>query len=165
LTKEKGQATDRTSLAPYKNFVKIMPKKYTSEQFWKLYEKLPQELKDALFAEETGNNLYEICQKNGIEEDLDEIVDLVGQVLVGVLAPEDFQGALEKELKLKKESAKKVSREINRFIFYPVKPTLEQLYKIETAHSEKPTEKPGVETEQKKPEALPTKDTYREPIE
>ena len=142
-----------------------MPKKYTSEQFWKLYGKLPQELKDALFAEETGNNIYDICKRNKIEESLEMIVDYVSQVLVGILAPEDFQEVLEKELGFKKESAKKVSREINRFIFYPVKPTLEQLYKIETAPSEKPTEKPGVETRPKEPEAPPTKDTYREPIE
>jgi len=142
-----------------------MPKKYTSEQFWKLYGKLPQELKDALFAEETGNNIYDICKRNKIEESLEMIVDYVSQVLVGILAPEDFQEVLEKELGFKKESAKKVSREINRFIFYPVKPALEELYKMEIAPSEKPTEKPGVETEQKKPEALPTKDTYREPIE
>ena len=145
-----------------------MPKKYTSEQFWKLYEKLPQELKDALFAEETGNNLYEICQKNGIEEDLDEIVDLVGQVLVGVLAPEDFQGALEKELKLKKESAKKVSREINRFIFYPVRPALEELYKIEIAKPagmEGPKPRIAAEDEEEKPITPAKEDVYREPIE
>jgi len=75
-----------------------MPKKYTSEQFWQLYKKLPQELKDALFAEETGNNIYEICKRNEIEENLEEIVDYVGQVLLGVLPPEDFQKTLEKEL-------------------------------------------------------------------
>jgi len=145
-----------------------MHKKYTSEQFWELYEKLPQELKDALFAEETGNNLYEICQKNGIEEDLDEIVDLVGQVLVGVLAPEDFQGALEKELKLKKESAKKVSREINRFIFYPVRPALEELYKIEIAKPagmEGPKPRIAAEDEEEKPITPAKEDVYREPIE
>ena len=145
-----------------------MAKKYTSDQFWKLYEELPKELKDALFAEETGNNLYEICQKNGIEEDLDEIVDLVGQVLVGVLAPEDFQGALEKELKLKKESAKKVSREINRFIFYPVRPALEELYKIEIAKPagmEGPKPRIAAEDEEEKPITPAKEDVYREPIE
>ena len=142
-----------------------MTEKLLTEQFWKLYEKLPQELKDALFAEETGNNIYDICKKNGVEENLEAIVDLIGQVLVGVLVPEDFQETIEKELRLEKKAAKKITQEINRFIFYPVKPALEQLYKIEIAPSEKPTEKPGVETRPKEPEAPPTKDTYREPIE
>jgi len=140
-----------------------MPKKYTSEQFWKLYEKLPQELKDALFAEETGNNIYDICKRNEIEENLEQIVDYVGQVLVGVLPPEDFQETLEKELNLDKEVAKKVSQEINRFIFYPVKSSLEELYKIEITPAAKPT---GITPPaEKKPSAPSGKDVYREPIE
>ncbi len=84
-----------------------MPEKYTREQFWKLYEKLPQELKDALFAEETGENIHNTCERNKVEERLGEIVDYVGQVLVGVLPPEEFQETLEKELKLEKDIAKK----------------------------------------------------------
>jgi len=140
-----------------------MPKKYTPEQFWKLYEKLPQELKDALFAEETGNNIYDVCKRNKILENLDQIVEYVGQVLVGVLPPEEFQETLEKELKLEKDVVKNVAREINRFIFYPVKSSLEELYKIEIAPPAKPT---GITPPpEEKPSAPPRKDVYREPIE
>jgi len=140
-----------------------MVQKYTREQFWKLYEKLPQELKDALFAEETGNNIYDICQRNEIEENLDQIVEYVGQVLVGVLPPEEFQGILEKELKLEKEVAKRVSQEINRFIFYPVKPPLEELYKIEISPPAKPT---GITPPPEEKPSVPQKeDVYREPVE
>jgi len=139
-----------------------MVKKYTSEQFWKLYEKLPQELKDALFAEETGNNIYEVCKRNEIADNLEEIVEYVGQVLVGVLPPEEFQKTLEEELKLEKDLAKKIAQEINRFIFYPVKPCLEELYKIEIAPPAKPKITPP--PEEKLP-APPAKDIYRETVE
>lgn len=141
-----------------------MLKKYASEQFWKLYEKLPQELKDVLWAEETGNNIYDVCQRYEIEENLEDVVDLVGQVLVGVLPPEDFQATLEKELKLEKETAKKAGQEINRFIFYPVRTDLEKLYKTEIAVSVK-----SIEVEQEEqptaPKTSPEKDSYREPLE
>jgi len=140
-----------------------MPRKYTSEQFWKLYEKLPEELKDALFAEETGNNIFEICRKNEIGDDLDQIVEYVGQVLVGVLAPEDFQKTLEKELNIGKDDAKKITQEINRFIFYPVRPALEQLYKVGTAPAEEVI--PSEKIEEEKPKEPPKKDIYRELIE
>ncbi len=140
-----------------------MSKKYTQEQFWKLYEKLPQELKDAVFAEETGNNISEICERNKAEENLGDIVDYVGQVLVGVLPPEEFQKVLEKEIGLGKETAKKIAQEINRFIFYPVKPSLEQLYKIEITSSEKPAEITTGSAQ--KPETPPDEDTYRELVE
>lgn len=148
-----------------------MPKKYTSEQFWELYEKLPQELKDALFAEETGNNIYEVCQKNETEGMLEDIVDLVGQALVGLLPPEEFQNNLEKELGLEKETAKKVAHEINRFVFYPVKPTLEQLYSMGTTAGEKKPEVAPLKTNgekpptEEKPAITSREDTYREPIE
>jgi len=146
-----------------------MPQKYTSEQFWKLYEKLPQELKDALFAEETGNNIYDTCKRNGIEENLEEVVEYVGQVLVGVLPPDEFQETLEKEMGIEKDLAKKVAQEINRFIFYPVKPLLEELYKTEIAPPAKPTKiTPPPEATappEEIPKAPPREDVYREPIE
>lgn len=146
-----------------------MPKKYTPEQFWKLYEKLPQELKDALFAEETGNNIYDVCKRNKILENLDQIVEYVGQVLVGVLPPDEFQETLEKEMGIEKDLAKKVAQEINRFIFYPVKPLLEELYKTEIAPPAKPTKiTPPPEATappEEIPKAPPREDVYREPIE
>ena len=144
-----------------------MPEKYTREQFWKLYEKLPQELKDALFAEETGNNVHDICERNGILEKLDQIVEYVGQVLLGFLPLDEFRKTLEKQLELEPEIAKKVYQEIFRFIFYPVKASLEELYKIEIAPIAgvpvKPTVKRG--TEEKLGEGPKGVDRYREPIE
>lgn len=139
-----------------------MAEKYTREQFWKLYQRLPQKLKDTLFAEETGNSIYEICKRNKIERNLGQIVDYVGQVLLGILPPSDFQETLEKELKLEKEVAKRVAQEVNRFIFYPVKSSLEELYK--TPIAPQPTTLPKT-TPERKPATFPTRDIYREPIE
>ena len=144
-----------------------MAKEYTKEQFWKLYEKLPQELKDALFTEETGDNIYDVCKRNKIEEHLGEIVDYVGQVLLGVLAPEDFQNTLEEELIIEKDVAKKVAKEINRFIFYPVRPFLEQLYKTEVLTeeiAERPSREERPEIIKEKPK-LKRRDIYKELIE
>jgi len=144
-----------------------MLKKLTREQCWQLYQKLPQELKDALFAEETTDDIYDICKRNRILEKLSPIVEYVGQVLIGVLPPEEFQETLEKEVKLKKEVAKKVAQEIHRFIFFPVKSSLEELYKIEIA----PPAKPAIPSSVRTPEAVPPEekprrpDIYREPIE
>ena len=143
-----------------------MSKEYTREQLRQLYIKLPAEIKEMVSADETTENIENICQRNGItDERVGDISDLIRNVLFGVLPPDDFLKTLEREVNLKEEVAGKIAHEIHRFVFYPVKPALEELYKMEIAPSEKPTEKPGVETEQKKPEALPTKDTYREPIE
>jgi len=142
-----------------------MPSEEIRELFWKLYKKIPQELQDALFAEETGNNIYDICQRNGAEESLGIIVDYVGQVLVGILPPKDFQKILEKELKLNKDLVEKIAQEINRFIFSPVKESLATLYEIGPAEAVSGVvEETGLSSESK-PKERKGPDIYREPIE
>lgn len=139
-----------------------MSKEYTQEQLWKLYEKLPGELKEAIFSVGTADGIYDICERNGVEE-ISEVAKYTGWVLFGVLSPDEFQKTLEKEIELKKDKAKKVAREINRFIFYPVKTSLEEIYK--TPLTPPPA---GIEVApppEEKPKAPPRDDVYREPVE
>jgi hypothetical protein len=141
-----------------------MPEKYTKEQLWKLYKDLPEELKEAVSSIENSEEIFKICQKNDIPADkISDVSKYVGHTLLGLLPPEEFSEKLEKDLGLKKESAKKAAQEISRFVFYPVKSALEDLYKTEFVPSAPSTEK-GIKTEEKE-EAPPHKDTYREPIE
>lgn len=140
-----------------------MPKEYTQEQFWQLYKNLPQELKDALFAEDTSRNIEVICRRNKILDHLPQMVDFVGQVLLGLLPPSDFQKTIKKNLKLKKNLAEKIALEINRFIFAPVEEALIKLYKIKITKPEKVT--PKIKPSVKEAEKPKTRDIYREPIE
>jgi hypothetical protein len=155
------------------------------KQFLKLYKNTPQELRNVLVSEEKGDDIEEICFKYDIIKYLFQINDLIGNVLLGLLPPDQFQEKLEKELNIKKEKAKKITREINRYVFYPVKSSLEDLYNIEIAPAAKMRIKPSMknkiikkekpedeeekkeskDSEKKKPEEKKTSDTYREPIE
>ena len=145
-----------------------MPEEYLREQLWKLYEKLPEELKDALFSVETADNIDNICQRNAIEEEkIPEIAKYTGRVLMGLLLPNEFEKTLIKEVKLKAEVAKNVAREINRFIFFPLKEVLSKLYEVEIAPPVRPPSivhevRPEVTAEE---ERLKKPDIYREPIE
>ena len=131
-----------------------MIKKITPEQFWKLYEKLPEELKEAVFSGETADNIWNVCEKNGINE-VSRVAKYAGDVLIGLLPPSDFQKTLEKELGIDTETAQKVGREIHRFIFYPVKTCLEELYRVEITGVPTPakpsTVAPSAPTENRKP--------------
>jgi hypothetical protein len=140
-----------------------MPKKYTSEQFWKLYKELPEELKNALSGDETSDNVYSICEKYGILDDLEEVVESISQVLLGLLSPTDLQEVLEKEIKLEKIDIKRMVQEINRFIFHPVKKELEELYKMEFAPLAQMKITPP--PQERAPEMPREDDTYREPVE
>lgn len=156
-----------------------MPIEYTKEQLWKLYEKLPQELKEAIFSSESADQIFEICTRNGISENnVSNVANLTGKILLGLLLLDDFEKTIKKELKLSSENAKKVSHEINRFIFYPVKESLASLHKIEvgqtnglptgtTAQAARPSVR---NTEEQIPTAAPVptikkQDSYKETIE
>jgi len=141
-----------------------MGKEYTKEELWKIFEKLPDELKEAIFSEGTAENIFNICSRNGIEDErLSKVALYVGRVLMGLLPPDEFEETLEKELKLEKETAKGINREVERFIFFPVKSDLEKIYKIEIAPPARPTR--ITPPPEEKPPTPPAKDVYREPIE
>jgi len=152
-----------------------MPKEYSKEEAWKLYEKLPRELKEVVFAEETANNVYNICERNGVKDrQISEVARYTGRVLLGILPPEDFQNILKEELKLEGKTAEGVGREISRLIFYPIKTGLEELYKTEieplgkarVPSVEKLLEEvsPADSSLKRKPKET-IKDIYREPTE
>jgi len=146
-----------------------MPKKYTPEQYWEFYKKLPEELKEVVFSPETADTIFDICKRNNIESDkVPEITRYIGEVLIGILPPDDFQETLEKELKIEKDLVKRVTHEINRLIFAPVKESLSEIYKIKiTVPEEIPPVKPaGAKPGAISPEEkLKREDTYREPVE
>lgn len=146
-----------------------MQRQYTKDELWKLYDKLPQELKELVFANETAEHIANICERFLVPQELvPKVATETGNVLLGLLTPEEFQKNLVKDIGLKKDVAQGVAREINRFIFYPVKPALEQLHKMEIEVSAKvvtpePPLEPEVSLEPR--DENKGEDTYREPIE
>lgn len=102
---------------------------YDPEQLWPIYESLPTELRDAIFAENTAKHINSICQRNNLTDDeMAETARYVGYVLLGVLKRSEFETTLREEMKLSEDQVKKVSREMNRFIFFPLKATLDNIF-------------------------------------
>ena len=153
---------------------------YNQDEMWKIYEKLPEELKQAVFSAENADHTFSICERHGVNE-CSKVASLIGLVLMGVLLPRNFEAALVKDLGLDSDTAQRVAQEVNRFIFYPVKQQLEQLHakfgeqeseiEIPTPrHSDDYLTKRGQTQEQEKPvfteeQQQTEKDTYRETIE
>jgi len=152
---------------------------YTKEELWKLYEKLPPGLQEAIFSEENAEHISRICERYGLkEEQISRVAKFSGRVLMGLILPEDFLSILKKEVGLEDYIAKQVAHEINRFVFAPVKDYLAQLHRVETVPAEKitqPSKKmPKEISEVKEPVPKSPKsfekertapDIYREPIE
>jgi hypothetical protein len=141
-----------------------MEKEYTKEELWKIVEKLPGELKEAIFSGETAENIFNICTRNGIEDErMSKVAKYVGRVLIGLLPPNEFEEILEKEVGIEKEVAKNIRRDVEMLIFYPVRKQLEEIYKIEISPPAKPKITPPPTFEERP--IPPKRDIYREPIE
>ncbi|MBZ9571875.1 hypothetical protein KJA15_00850 [Patescibacteria group bacterium] len=139
----------------------------------KLSNEIPKELLDLVQAEDTSLKISRICFENKIEEDekIKEIAYQAGRVLLGDLPPGKFQEILTEKIKLSSFLARKIAREINESVFYPVKESLATLYKEEITPIEKPPARPlkvpspPEAAPEKKPETPKKVGTYREPIE
>ncbi len=113
---------------------------YPKEQLQELYKNLPKDLREAGFSKENAKNIHEICVKNDITDE-DVIFDVAkntGYVFLGLLPPSEFSYILEKDLKLEKSKAELIASEITRFVFLPVRSSLEALYKMKISPSIKP---------------------------
>ena len=137
-----------------------MIKEYSFEEIQQLLKTIPAELKESFSSEETEKAIWNTCEKNGINE-VAKVTKLVGYVLLGLLLPEEFQKVLEADLGLSEEIAKVATRELNRFVFYPVKPALDQLHGKEVDS----TERIITETIKTKTTKDSREDKYRETIE
>jgi len=60
------------------------------EQFNELFKKLPENLQDAIYAEETGQNAEAICERNKIPELFGFLIDRILSVYLGILPLEKF---------------------------------------------------------------------------
>jgi hypothetical protein len=133
-----------------------MEEEFSKEELWKIYEKLPKDLKEAIFSEDTADAIWNICKLCNINR-VSVVAKRVGNVLMGLLPPEKLKETLQKELKLDNSTAKKLDVYIQHYVFNPVIDDLMALY-----HPEK-LEK--IEEEIEARQEKRSKDVYREPVE
>jgi len=124
----------------------------TPEDYWKIYKTLPQDLKEAIFSEDTAEAIWNICRLCNINN-VSKVAELVGDVLCGLLPPSEFKEKIIKELNIDEQTANKLFLYIQHYVFDPVRDDLEKLYE------EAQTTKTEVEA------SPPKKDLYREPLE
>jgi len=127
--------------------------KYSREQILELYKTLPEDLKHALDSDKAINTLEDLSVKHKLSNEQAEIfIDAVNEVILGILPPNEFQQKLE-TAKISKQIAKNINTVVTRFIFYPVKDSLNALYDISLQ-------------QQGEAKSVPKKnDSYREEIE
>jgi hypothetical protein len=150
-----------------------MIQKIPPKELEKIYNLLPAELKEFIFSEAVADNISLACSLAEIpEEEIPKVAQLVNNVLIGILAPEEFEEALKSELGLNEKVSKILNHQIQRTVFGLVKEYLASIKEIE-----KPTPRVGLSKEElfakegapqipteEEPKTKQT-DKYREPID
>jgi len=144
------------------------------ELFWKTYEKLPDNIKEALFSEENFRIIADICEKNEIadEEIQSQLTKYVGKTLMGQLPIREFPIILELELNLETEKARDISWDIDSRIFSHLRISLNKLYSTDVAEKKELVDNTIKEGESKTEEqkekpaetVVNTNDKYKEPL-
>ena len=137
--------------------------KKTKEELWKLYESLPDVLKDAIFSVDTAKSIENICRRNDIEEFLiPKLAKEVGNVLLGISHPERLKENLISNFSFEEKKAERISFEIYRFILFPLKKHLEMIYNNIETKGDKEIEREIIEEDRYKEKIDTEKDLRKE---
>jgi hypothetical protein len=113
--------------------------KLTSQQLKEIYQKLPEDLKDAMFSVDSAEIIQSLGKKYNLAIDkTGELADETGLVMLGLTHPRDFISNLSQRLGVDKETARKIAEEINQQIFAKVRDSLKKIHGIGAAPTQPP---------------------------
>lgn len=97
------------------------------KQFSELFQKLPEDLQDAVYAGETGESAEAICERNKIPELFSFLIDRVLSVYLGIMPPDKFWEEVGQRTE-GKNGIKQINYEIDHFLIAPHKESIEKIY-------------------------------------
>ncbi len=93
-------------------------KNYTEQELKEKYQRLPEEIKEAMFSDDLGKAMKDLAVKYGIDIDtIEEIESSARMVMFGLIHLDDFAAFLSRDLKIDIGVASKMTHEIAREVF------------------------------------------------
>ncbi len=140
-------------------------KMISSEEYRKIYLRLPEKVKKIYTSEETANKIISIGKKYDLHIDQQgALADTVGWVIVGIIKTDDFVSRLEQQLKVDYDHAQAIAHDVDAEIFAQIREEIKSLAD-NTDTKERVDAKMFEQKVTPPPVNLPTADRYREPIE
>ncbi len=98
---------------------------YTKEQLQKIYTKLPEDIKDALFDAGIAQQISNIGKSYSLStEKIGLLADEIGLVMLGLTKTSDFASTLAAKLKIDAPTAGKIASETNNEVFAKIRSSL-----------------------------------------
>jgi len=99
--------------------------KFTTEQIQSQFGKLPKDLQNAISSTEVHDSIVAIGNKYGLHVDqLGEMVDLVGLIMLGLSPSKDFVKNFSQESGVKNDIASSIAEDINREVFDKIRTSM-----------------------------------------
>src|SRR3990167_1185834 len=112
-------------------------KNFTEEQIAQMYDNIPEDLKDVIFGLEMNEIVEKIGRENQLNiEQIGDLANETGMVMLGVTHPNDFIGNLTERLEVDKEKARAIAGEINEQIFKKVRESLRKIHNMRDEEKE-----------------------------
>lgn len=128
---------------------------YTQDQLIESYKKLPEDVKEAMFAVESADKIQTIGKKHKLHIDqVGELGTQTGLVMLGVLPPKDFVKAITDKLNVNQDLARLIAADINTEIFTPIRESLKKIHHLDFSGE--------VKTPEQSPQ--PTTEPAKEPL-
>lgn len=106
-------------------------KTFTREEVLQKYEKLPEAVRDAMFAEATAEKMEEIGRKHGLLLDaVGTLATETGYVMVGLVHPKDFTARIADAVGVSAMKARDIANDINEGVFKPIRTHMLTMYNI-----------------------------------
>ncbi|MDP1629320.1 MAG: hypothetical protein Q8L57_01730 [bacterium] len=105
----------------------------TEEQIEEVYQRLPEDLKNALFSEINALFIRQTAAKFKLPpEKIPNMADAVGLVMMGLLPPQNLDDEIKNTLNIDGQKSRAIAEEINFKVFSPIRIRLRKLYGLAT---------------------------------
>lgn len=106
---------------------------YTEEQLMEAYQKLPDDIQQAIADAETEKKVTAIGYRHGLHVDqIGELADLTGLVMLGLEHPNQFVSSLAKRLGIAPIEAETVAQEVNTEVLAELRNTIKKMAEQES---------------------------------
>ena len=96
-----------------------------------MYRALPQDLKDALYGVDTTQAIQTVGRAYGLHIDqMGELANAIGQIILGVLHPRDFTKHIKTELQIDEQKPSALTREVNLSVFTKIRESLKRIHSL-----------------------------------
>ena len=105
--------------------------KYTKDQLWDKFDKLPERVRDVILAPKTTEILDNIIKKNGVSEERGlKLVRYIDFIRAGIVPITLLRETMQEEFQIDEGHARKIAEEVRDKIFMQVKKELHEIHKL-----------------------------------